>query len=68
MSLAELKQSFLNLPAEQQHEFVVWLNQFATHYGDLPDQALAQLVAEVWDADDKSELHQAERKRSDRST
>jgi len=53
MSLAELKQSVLDLPAEQQHQFVVWVNQVASNYGDIPEEALAQLAAEVWDADDK---------------
>lgn len=54
MSLAELKQNVLDLPAEQKHEFVVWVNQIAANYGDIPEEALAQLAAEVWDADDKN--------------
>jgi hypothetical protein len=53
MSLADLKQSVLDLPAEQKHEFVVWINQIAANYGDIPEDAWAQLAAEVWDADDK---------------
>jgi hypothetical protein len=53
MSLAELKQNVLDLPAEQKHEFVVWVNQIAADYGDIPGEALAQLAAEIWDADDK---------------
>jgi len=53
MSLAELKQSVLELPAEQQHEFVAWVNRIAANYGDIPDEALAGLAAEVWEADDR---------------
>jgi hypothetical protein len=52
MSLADLKQSVLNLPADQKHEFVVWVNQVAANYGDIADEALAQNTAEIWDADD----------------
>jgi hypothetical protein len=53
MSLAELKQSVLDLPVEDQHQFAVWVNQIASNYGDVPGEALAKLAAEVWDADDK---------------
>jgi hypothetical protein len=52
MSLADLKQSVLELPADQKHEFVVWVNQVAANYGDISDEALAQNTAEIWDADD----------------
>lgn len=53
VSLAELKQSVLQLPAEQKHEFVVWVNQMTGNYGDISDEAFTHIAAEVWDADDK---------------
>jgi hypothetical protein len=54
MSVAELKEGVLQLPAEQKHEFVVWINQVAANYGDISDEALTQVAAEVWDGDDKN--------------
>ena len=54
MSLADLKQSVLELPVEQQHEFVVWVNQIAGNYGDISEDALVRNAAEIWDADDKN--------------
>jgi hypothetical protein len=53
MSLAELKDSILALPAEQRHEFVVWVSRLEGDYGDVPGEALDQLAAEIWDQDDR---------------
>jgi hypothetical protein len=53
MSLAELKQNVLELPAEQKHEFLVWINHLTANYGDISDEALSQIAAEIWDADEK---------------
>jgi len=53
MSLAELKESVLALPADERHEFVVWINRFESNCGDVPGEALDRLAAEIWDQDDK---------------
>ena len=47
MSVAELKQSVLTLPAGERHELVVWLNRLEADYGDVPGEALDQLAAEI---------------------
>ena len=54
MSLAELKDSVLALPANDRHELIVWLNRLEAGYGDLPGEALDQLAAEIWDQDDRN--------------
>jgi phage-related protein len=51
MSLAELKDNVMALPESERHDFVVWLNRL--DYGDIPEEALAELAAEVWDQDDR---------------
>ncbi len=53
MSLTELKDSVLALPAEERHEFVAWINRLEADYGDLPGEALDRQAAEVWDQDDR---------------
>ena len=53
MGLAELKAGVLALPADERHEFVVWINRVEGKYGDVPGEALDQLAAEVWDQDEK---------------
>ena len=53
MSVAELKDTVLALPASERHEFVVWINQLEANYGDIPGEALDQLAAEIWDEDDR---------------
>jgi hypothetical protein len=53
MSLAELKNNVLALRETERHDFVVWLNRLEHNYGDLPDEALAKLAAEIWDQDDR---------------
>ena len=52
MSLAELKQNVLELPANERYEFVSWVNRLEADYGDVPGEALDQLAAEIWDQDD----------------
>lgn len=53
MSLQELKQNVLELPSEARNEFVVWLNRLEANYGDVPEDALTQFTAEIWDEDDR---------------
>jgi hypothetical protein len=53
MSLQELKQNVLELPFEERHEFVVWLNRLDANYGDISGEGLDQLAAEIWDQDDR---------------
>jgi hypothetical protein len=53
MSVAELKESVMALPAQERHEFVAWLNRLEGDYGDVPGEALDQLAAEIWDQDDR---------------
>ena len=53
MSLAELKDGVLALPANERHEFVAWVNRLEANYGDVPREALDQLAAEIWDQDDR---------------
>jgi len=53
MSLAELKESVLTLPADARHEFVAWVNRLEGNYGDVPGEVLDQLAAEIWDQDDR---------------
>jgi len=53
MSLAELKENVLALPASERHEFVTWMNRLEADYGDVPGEALDQLAAEIWDQDDR---------------
>jgi len=53
MSLAELKDNVLALPETERHDFVVWLNRLEQNYGDMPDEALAELAANIWDQDDR---------------
>ena len=53
MSLTELKQNVLELPPNERHEFVAWLNRLEADYGDVPGEALDQLAAEIWDQDDR---------------
>jgi len=53
MSLAELKDNVLALPESERHDFVVWLNRLEQNYGDIPEEALAEMTAEVWDQDDR---------------
>ena len=53
MSVAELKDSILALPAKERHDFVVWVNRLEEDYGDVPGEALDQLAAEIWDQDDR---------------
>ena len=52
MSLTELKQTVLELPPTERHEFVAWVNRLEADYGDVPGEALDQLAAEIWDQDD----------------
>jgi hypothetical protein len=42
MSLAELKDGVLALPANERHEFVAWVNRLEANYGDVPSEALDQ--------------------------
>jgi hypothetical protein len=51
MSVAELKDRVLALPAEERHEFVAWVSRLEGDYGDLPGETLDQLAAEIWDQD-----------------
>ncbi len=53
MSLAELKENVLTLPALERHEFVAWVSRLEADYGDVPGEALDQLAAEIWDQDDR---------------
>jgi hypothetical protein len=53
MSLAELKNNVMALPESERHDFVVWLNRLEQNYGDIPEEALAEMTAEVWDQDDR---------------
>jgi len=53
MSLAELKENVLTLPAPERHEFVAWVHRLEADYGDMPGEALDQLAAEIWDQDDR---------------
>ena len=53
MSLAELKDNVMALPESERHDFVVWLNRLEQNYGDIPEEALAEMTAEVWDQDDR---------------
>jgi hypothetical protein len=53
MSLAELKQNVLTLPEKERHDFVVWVSRLDQNYGDIPAEALAENLAEVWDQDDR---------------
>jgi hypothetical protein len=46
MSLAELKDNVLALPEYERHDFVVWLNRLEQNYGDIPEEALAEMAAE----------------------
>ena len=52
MSLQELKESVLGLPEKERHEFVVWASRLEETYGDVNPEAVAQIVAEVWDEDE----------------
>ncbi len=49
MSLGELKDGVLALPADKRHEFAVWVKWLEGNYGDVPAEALDQLAAEAWD-------------------
>jgi len=53
MSLAELKESILALPAKERHDFVAWVNRLEEDYREVPGEALDQLAAEIWDQDDR---------------
>jgi hypothetical protein len=53
MSVAELKESVLALPARERHDFVAWVNRLESDYGDVPGEALDQLAAEIWDQDER---------------
>ena len=53
MSLTELKENVLALPANERHEFAAWMNRLEADYGDVPGEALDQLAAEIWDQDDR---------------
>jgi hypothetical protein len=53
MSLTELKDSVLALPASERHEFVAWVKRLEGNHGDLPGEALDRLAAEIWDQDDQ---------------
>ena len=53
MSVVELKESVLALPAEERHDFVAWVNRLESDYGDVPGEALDQLAAEIWDQDER---------------
>ena len=53
MSVAELKDSVLALPAEERHEFVACVSRLESDYGDVPGETLDQLAAEIWDQDDR---------------
>jgi hypothetical protein len=52
VSLQELKASVLGLPEKERHEFVLWASRLEQSYGDVDPEAVAQIVAEVWDEDD----------------
>ena len=45
MSVAELKESVLALPAEERHELVAWLNRLEGDYGDVAGEALELKLA-----------------------
>ena len=53
MSLAELKNSVMALPENERHDLAVWMNRLEQNYGDIPEEALAEITAEVWDQDDR---------------
>jgi hypothetical protein len=53
VSLAELKDNVIALPDAERHDFVVWVNRLEQNYGDVPAEALAQLAAEICDADER---------------
>jgi hypothetical protein len=53
ISVAELKQGVLALPAAERHEFLVWVNRLESDVGDVPGEALDRLAAEIWDEDDR---------------
>lgn len=53
MSLAELKENVLTLPATERHEFVAWVNRLEADHGDVPGKAIDQLAAGIWDQDDR---------------
>ena len=51
MSLKELQQSVLALPADDRSRFFQWVRR-QEEYGDVEPEAVAQLVSEVWEAED----------------
>jgi hypothetical protein len=53
MSLAELKDRILDLRPEDRHDLAVWINHLESDYSDVPDEALNNLAAEIWDEDDR---------------
>ena len=53
MSVQELKENVLALPEKERHEFVVWTLGLQRDYGDVAPEAICQIVAEVWDEDDR---------------
>jgi hypothetical protein len=53
MSVAELKDRVLALPANERHDFVAWASRLESDYADVPGEALDQLAAEIWDQDDR---------------
>ncbi|MBI2924503.1 MAG: hypothetical protein HYY24_02230 [Verrucomicrobia bacterium] len=53
MSVQELKESVLALPERERHDFVVWASRLERDYGDVDPEAVCQIVAEIWDEDDR---------------
>ena len=51
MSVVELKESVLALPAQERHEFIAWIHRLEANYGDVTGESLDQLAAEIWEQD-----------------
>ena len=49
--VAGLKARVLTQPRPERHELVVWIDQLEANCGDVPDEVLDQLAAEIWDQD-----------------
>ena len=53
MSLTEVKENVLALPAKERRDLFLWLNRLEVGAGDIPAEALDQLAAEIWDQDER---------------
>ena len=51
MSLKELQESVLALPADDRSRFFQWVHQ-QEEYGDVDPEAVAEFVSEVWEAEE----------------